>query len=74
MALWADRRFSDNEGNSPEQRVDRAYERSGIGPGLTILACIAFVLILFGGTIGLGHPTVDQPPVKSASVDHSTIR
>jgi hypothetical protein len=72
MALWADPRFSDSEGITPEQRVDRAYERSGIGPGLAILACIAFALILFGGAIGLGHPVPDRIWTTNQSLDRST--
>lgn len=56
MALWTDPRFSEPEKRIYEQRVDDAYERSGIGPGVMMTLGAAFGLVLLGIVIGLGHP------------------
>jgi hypothetical protein len=72
MALSAETRFSDNEGITAEERVDRAFERSGLGPGLTLLACIALAIVLFGGTIGLGHPAAGTIATTDKSLDRGS--
>ncbi len=56
MALWSDPRFSDTEKRMQEQRVDDAFERSGIGPGFMMILGAAFGLVVLGAVIGLGHP------------------
>ncbi|MFA5957589.1 hypothetical protein [Hyphomicrobium sp.] len=57
MALWSDPRFSDTEKRMQEQRVDDAFERSGIGPGFMMILGAAFGLVILGAVIGLGHPS-----------------
>jgi hypothetical protein len=61
MAVYTDPRFSDSEERSAEQRVDDAYERSGIGPGSLVIFAIAVGLVLFSAVTGLGHPTTSAP-------------
>ena len=60
MAAYTDPRFSDSEERSAEQRVDEAYERSGIvGIGLGALVALALVMgfVLFAAVTELGHLT-----------------
>jgi hypothetical protein len=71
MALEADPRFSDKGRRTFDQRIDDAYENTGIGPGLIVLFVIALGLVLFGPTIGLQNPHVKMVDNSPA---HSTVR
>jgi hypothetical protein len=68
MALRSDPRFSDNGRSAPERRVDEAYERSGIGPGLIVILLAALGLVLLAPTINFDSPqlrVVENNPVHS---------
>ena len=71
MALWSDPRFSDSENRSAEQRVDDAFERSGIGPGMMMILGAAFGLVVLGGVIGLGHPQTATTTLADRSLDRT---
>ncbi len=71
MALWSDPRFSDSEDRNAEQRVDDAFERSGIGPGMMMILGAAFGLVVLGAVIGLGHPQTPTTAIADRSLDRT---
>jgi hypothetical protein len=69
MAVYTDPRFSDSEWRLVEKRVDNAYEKSGLGPGLIMIFAVALALVLFGAVRGLGHPTTPTTTVADRSFE-----
>ena len=73
MAVYTDPRFSDSEERSADQRVDRAYERSGISLLALVFLAFATGLILLGAVTGLGHPNLSVPTKLADRPDQSAI-
>jgi hypothetical protein len=74
MAVNTDPRFSDSEERSAEDRVDQAYETSGIGLGSVVALALLMGFVLFAAVTELGHPTGPAPTkLADRSIDQPAI-
>ncbi len=69
MALSAKPRFSETGRRAQEKRIDKEFERNGIGSGTMMTLGAVFGLVLLGIIIGLGHVGVSATVVADRSLD-----